>query len=119
MAIIAIVSCQSASLPVVVQDKTLETIVVKKLGEGAFIEKNKNATFALGIKEVHPTLSAHYIIVRLSDLTVVEEDHVSRSSFGWTGTYILEIKAIPGMVRKNEEPSRAKIIDLTKYIVKL
>jgi len=118
MAIIAVVSCQSASLPVV-QTNTLETIVQEKLGEGAFIEKNKNGVFALCIKEVHPTLSAHYIIVRLSDLTVVKEDHVSRTSFAWTGTYILELKAIPGMVRKHEEATRAKIIDLTPYVIKL
>lgn len=115
---LAVVSCRSASLPEG-QQKTLESITLKKLGPGAVIEKNTNATFALCIKEVHPTLSASYIIVRLSDLAVVEEDHISRSSFTWTNTYTLEIKAIPGMVRKTEEAAHGKIIDLTQYILKL
>lgn len=116
--IILIASCKSA--PVTgVPTKNFETIVAENLGENAVIQKNKDATFALCFKENPSTLSVSYIIVRLSDLTVVERDKTSQASFSWVDTYKVEIKTIPGMVRKDEQSTAVKVIDLTKYIIKL
>lgn len=115
--IMAIVSCKSASLPTT--QKTLASLVAGKLGENAFVQKNKDATFALCTKENTSTLSVSYIIVKLNDLTVVEEGNTARASFAWIDTYKIEIKEIPGMVKKEQEKIPGKIIDVTKYITKL
>lgn len=113
-----IISCKSAGLTTV-QSKTLESIVAEKLGENAIVQKNKDATFALCLKENPSTLSVSYLIVRLHDLTIVEKDNTPRASFSWIDTYKIEVKTVPGIVKKNDPSIEAKIIDVTKYIVKL
>ena len=112
-----IISCQSASLPTAQQ--TLSTLVVEKLGENATVQKNKDATFALCTKENISMLSVSYIIVKLNDLTIVEEGNTARASFAWIDTYKIEIRETPGMVKKEQEKIQGKIIDVTKYITKL
>lgn len=112
-----IISCKSASLPTV--QKTLPALVAEKLGENAIIQKNKDVTFALCTKENTSTLSVSYIIVKLSDLTIVEEGNTARASFVWIDTYKIEIREIPGMVKKEHENIQGKIIDVTKYITRL
>lgn len=114
---ILLASCKAA--PVAgVAIKNLETIVAENLGENAVIQKNRDATFALCLKENPSTLSVSYIIVRLNDLTVVEQDKTAHASFSWIDNYKIEVKTIPGMVSKDEHSTVVKVIDLTKYIVK-
>jgi len=112
-----IVSCKSVS--VTNQHKTLESAVAEKLGEGAIVQKNKDTTFALCTKENSSTLSVSYIIIKLSDITIVEEGNSTRASFSWIDTYTIEIKEIPGMVKKNDQHIEGKIIDVSKYTTKL
>jgi hypothetical protein len=112
-----IISCKSASLPTA--PKTLSTLVAERLGENATVQKNKDATFALGTKENTSSLSVSYIIVKLNDLTIVEEGNTARASFVWINTYKIEIREIPGLVKKEQEKIQGKIIDVTKYITKL
>lgn len=116
--IMLIFSCKSSSLPAN-QNKTLESVVAETLGEGAVIQKNKDATFALCTKENLSTRSVSYLIVRLSDLVIVEKDNVSRASFTWIDNYKIEVKTIPGIVKKDEQSVPRKVIDVTKYMVKL
>lgn len=116
--IILIASCKSAP-GTGVPSKTLESIVAENLGENAVVQKNKDASFALCVKENLSTLSFSYIIVRLNDLAIVEQDKTSQASFSWVDHYKIEIKTISGMMRKDEQSTVVKVIDLTKYIVKL
>lgn len=116
--IILIVSCKSASVTGV-PAQTLETIVAENLGEDAVVQKNKDTSFALCFKENFSTLSVSYIIVRLNDLTIVEQDKTAQASFSWVDNYKVEIKTIPGMVKKEDQSTAVKVIDLTKYIIKL
>lgn len=115
--IILIASCKSASVTGV-PTKTLESIVAENLGENAVVQENKDATFALCFKENPSTLSVSYIIVRLNDLTVVEQDKTAQTSFSWVDNYKIEMKTIAGMVHKNEQSTVVRVIDLTKYIIK-
>lgn len=116
--IILMSSCKSAN-HAGQQTKTLESIVSEKLGENAIVQKNKDATFALCYKENTSTLSVSYLIVRLNDLTIVEQDNTSQASLTWVDSYKVEVRTTPGMVRKDEQSIPAKVIDVTKYIVKL
>jgi histone deacetylase complex regulatory component SIN3 len=116
--IILIVSCKSASVTGV-PAQTLETIVAENLGEDAVVQKNKDNSFALCFKENFSTLSVSYIIVRLNDLTIVEQDKTAQASFSWVDNYKVEIKTIAGMVKKEDQSTAVKVIDLTKYIIKL
>jgi hypothetical protein len=116
--VILTASCKSATVTGV-PAKTLESIIAENLGENAIVQKNKDTTFALCIKENPSTLSVSYIIVRLNDLTLVEQDKTSQASFSWVDNYKIEVKTIPGMVRKDEQSTAVKVINLTKYIVKL
>ncbi len=118
MLIILVTSCKTVTLPTT-QVKSLESIVAEKLGSNAVIQKNKDATFALCTKENESTLSVSYLIIRLNDLAIVETDNTSRASFSWIDTFKIEIKTIPGMVKKDEQNIEGKIIDVTKYITKL
>lgn len=115
--IMAINSCKPASLPAA--QKTLEAIVAEKLGEYAVVQKNKDASFALCTKENTATLSVSYMIIKLNDLTIVEEGNTARASFVWIDIYKIEITEIPGMVKKDNQRIEGKIIDVTKYITKL
>ena len=115
--IILIASCKSATVTVV-PTKTLESMVAENLGENAVVQKNKDATFALCFKENSSTLSVSYIIVRLSDLTVVKQDKIAQASFAWVDNYKIEMKTIPGIMSKDEQFTVVKVIDLTKYIIK-
>jgi len=116
--IMIIVSCKSVS-STTTQFKTLESLVVEKLGEDARIEKNKDSSFALCLKENLSTHSVSYIIVRLNDLVIVEQDNTSSASFAWIDRYKIEVKFIPGMIRKDEQIMPARVIDVSKYMVKL
>lgn len=115
--IMAIISCKPASLPAA--QKTLESMVAEKLGEYAVVQKNKDASFALCTKENTATLSVSYVIIKLNDLTIVEEGNTARASFVWIDIYKIEITEIPGMVKKDNQRIEGKIIDVTKYITKL
>lgn len=115
--IMAIISCKSASLPAA--QKTLESMVAEKLGEYAVVQKNKDASFALCTKENTATLSVSYMIIKLNDLTIVEEGNTARASFVWIDIYKIEITEIPGMVKKDNQRIEGKIIDVTKHITKL
>lgn len=75
--------------------------------------------FALCTKENSSTLSVSYIIIKLSDLTVVEEGNTPRATFVWIETYKAEIREIPNMTKKVDQPTKGKIIDVTKYMNKL
>ncbi len=97
---------------------TLESVVAEKLGPTAVIKKNSDLTFALCSKENLSTLSVSYLIVRLSDLAIVEQDNVHQSTLSWIDTYKIEIKTIPGIIKKDEPPLRGKIIDITKHTTK-
>ncbi len=112
-----IISCKSASLPTV--QKTLSTLVAEKLGENATVQNNEDGTFTLCMKENTSTLSVSYIIVKLNDLTIVEEGNTARASFAWIDTYKIEIREIPGMVKKGDQHTPGKIIDVTRYTTKL
>jgi len=116
--IMIIVSCKSVSSTTTLF-KTLDSLVVEKLGEDARIEKNKDSSFALCLKENLPTHSVSYIIVRLNDLVIVEQDNTSSASFAWIDQYKIEVKFIPGMIRKDEQIMPARVIDVSKYMVKL
>jgi len=118
MLIIALVSCKSVTVPAS-QNKTLESIVAEKLGENALTQKNKDAMFALCTKENPSTLSVSYLIIKLNDLTVVEQGSASQASFSWINTYQIEIRTIPGIVKKEAQAWEVKIIDVTKYMNKL
>lgn len=115
--IMVIVSCTSASLPAA--QKTLSMVVEEKLGDDAMVQQNKDTTFALATKENPSTLSVSYIIVRLRDLSIVEEGNSPRASFSWVDTYKIEIKETPGIVKKGDENRPGKFIDVTKYITRL
>jgi len=112
------VSCKSLS-STSTQIKTMESLVTEKLGADAIIKKNKDSTFALCIKENLSTYSVSYMIVRLHDLVIVEQDHTARASMAWIDRYKIEVKLISGMVRKDEQIIPAKVIDVSKYLVKL
>jgi hypothetical protein len=115
--IMAIISCKPASLPTA--QKTLASMVTDKLGENAVVQKNKDASFALCTKENITTLSVSYMIVKLNDLSIVEEGNTARASFVWIDTYKIEISEIPGMVKKDNQRIEGKIIDVSKHITKL
>ncbi len=114
--LILLVSCKSPAITS--EQVTLESIVAEKLGENAVIKKNSDLTFALCSKENRSTLSVAYLIIRLSDLAVVEQDNVHQSSVSWIDTYKAEIKTIPGIIKKDEPPLRGKIVDVTKHTTK-
>jgi len=116
--IMIIVSCKPVG-STSSQSKTLESMVAEILGEDAIIEKNKDSRFALCIKENLSTLSVSYMIVRLNDLVIVEQDNISRASFSWIDSYKIEVKFTPGIIRKDEQTIPAKVIDVSKYIAKL
>jgi histone deacetylase complex regulatory component SIN3 len=116
--IILLSSCKSANLSGM-QNKTLESMVLQKLGEDAIVQKNKDATFALCYKKNMTTLSVSYLIIRLNDLTIVEQDNTVQASLAWVDTYKVEVRTTPGIVQKDEQSIPAKVIDVTKYRVKL
>jgi len=116
--IMIIVSCKPVG-STSSQSKTLESMVAEILGEDAIIEKNEDSRFALCIKENLSTLSVSYMIVRLNDLVIVEQDNISRASFSWIDSYKIEVKFTPGIIRKDEQTIPAKVIDVSKYIAKL
>jgi hypothetical protein len=118
LAIILISSCKAATITAR-QSESLESVVVEKLGADAVIKKNKDTTFALCTKENPSTQSVSYLVIRLSDLTIVVQNKTSPASFLWIDTYLIEIKEIPGIVKKEEQNRDGKIIDVTKYIVQL
>lgn len=99
--------------------KTLETIVMERLGTHATIEKNKNQTFALAYQENHSTQAMSYLVIRLSDLKIVEEATRARIILSWMDTYKIKISITPGILRKDEPINEPEIIDVTKYIIKL
>ncbi len=94
-------------------------MVAQKLGDDVVIQNNKDATFALCTKQQSSTLSVSYIIIRLSDLTVVEEDTIPGATLLWSDTYQVEIREIPGMIKKDDQPIKINFIDVTKHISKL
>ena len=112
------ISCKTSTITSG-QIETLESLVAEKLGENTLIQKNKDATFALCTRENTTTRSVSFIIVRLHDLAIVEQDTIQQASFSWMDSYKIEIKITPGIVRKENQPMEGKIIDVTKYIVKL
>jgi hypothetical protein len=59
------------------------------------------------------------MIVKLNDLTIVEEGNTARASFVWIDIYKIEISEIPGMVKKDNQRIEGKIIDVSKHITKL
>lgn len=116
--IMVAISCKTSTITSG-QIETLESLVAEKLGENTLIQKNKDATFALCTRENTTTRSVSFIIVRLHDLAIVEQDTIQQASFSWMDSYKIEIKITPGIVRKENQPMEGKIIDVTKYIVKL
>ena len=116
--IMVAISCKTSTITSG-QIETLESLVAEKLGENTLIQKNKDVTFALCTKEYPTTRSVSFIIVRLHDLAIVEQDTIQQASFSWMDSYKIEIKITPGIVRKENQPMEGKIIDVTKYIVKL
>lgn len=99
-------------------DTTLNSLAKSKLGDEVVINKNSNETFALCFKQNNTINSITYLIVRLSDLQVVEQNTIPNASFKWIDTYQVEIKEIPGIVMKDETDSNRKIIDVTHFIIK-
>lgn len=118
MMIMTFISCQSASLHAV-QNKSIESLAREKLGDHAVIERNKDSTFALCYKENDLTKSVSYLIIRSSDLAIIDHDTLSPSTLTWIDTYKVEVKTIPGIIKKDEQSLERKIIDLTHFIVKL
>jgi hypothetical protein len=116
--IMVTVSCKSVS-STSVQTKTIESVVAEKLGESAVIQKNKEASFALCTRENPSTLSVTWIIIRLNDMTIVEQDTTSPASFSWIDNYKIEVKFTPGIVMKVEQSLPVKVIDVTKYNTRL
>lgn len=118
MMIMTFISCQSASLHAV-QNKSIESLARENLGDHAVIERNKDSTFALCYKENDLTKSVSYLIIRSSDLAIIDHNTLSPSSLTWIDTYKVEVKTIPGIIKKDEQSLERKIIDLTHFIVKL
>jgi hypothetical protein len=102
-----------------VQTKTIESVIGERPGESVVIQKNKDASFALCIRENPSTLSVTYTIVRLNDMTIVEQDTTSPASFSWIDNFKIEVKFIPGIVMKDEQSLPVKVIDVTKYNARL
>jgi len=116
--IILLSSCKPMAQQMV-HEKTLEAIVMERLGTQATIEKNKNQTFALAYQANHSTQAVAYLVIRLSDLKIVEEATRARIILSWMDTYKIKISITPGILRKDEPINEPEIIDVTKYIVKL
>ena len=109
-------ACKS-SIPVVDQQQSFENWVKKNLGENTSIQKNANNTFALCVSENKSNQSITYYIVRMSDYKIVESDSIQPASFSWIDNQRIEIKLIPGIVKKDESTTPTKIIDISKYVI--
>jgi hypothetical protein len=116
LAIVITISSCTPTATIGSQNNAIEALAQAKLGGNAVIINNKDNTFTLCYKEL-PGQSISYLIVRLSDTKLVVEDKVSpTSSISWRDNFHVEIKIIPGTIKKTEEEVTSKIIDVSTYL---
>ena len=114
LTIILIAGCRSSPSQKI---DVLKDLITKQLGKEVIIQKNKPETFALGFSEKDKSTS--YLIVRLSDMKIVEQERISQGNIAWNGEMELKITKIPGIIRATDQPSDfVTIVNLNKYLIK-
>jgi hypothetical protein len=119
MVFIVLVSSCKPVVTLPVNSKTLASIVMDLLGNDAIIKKNNDQSFALSYKANDTLHSVTYLVIRLSDLKIVEQDTLAPATLAWVDTYKIQVRVISGVIRKEGSLSEPKIIDVTKHFVKL
>lgn len=114
--IITGVGCKSTTLSG--QKQPVEQLIAQQLGVDAVIEKNTDKTFALGVKDDPVILSTAYVIIRVSDNTIVEQGKTQKAAVYWIDNFRVGIRLVPGTVQKETVHVAEKVIDLTKYITR-
>jgi hypothetical protein len=110
------VGCKSTTLSG--QKQPMEQLVAQQLGTDATIEKNKDQSFALGVKDDLSNQSTTYVIVRISDNFIVEQGKTQKATVYWIDNFRVGVRLVPGTVQKETALVTEKVIDLTKYITK-
>jgi hypothetical protein len=98
---------------------SLQSIVNKNLGKDATIIYNEDNSLALCVHDNPKNNSTQYMVIKLENLSILEEDKVQRASLKWINNYQVQLQIVPGIIGKEEKLDGIKIIDLSKYFNRL
>jgi hypothetical protein len=111
-----VLCCCKSSTTAKQKPNTLQKIVDTEIGTGAKIETNKPLTFALAYQSQNR--SVEYVIVRLTDLSVVIKEKINQGSVTWNGEMQIKVMRTPGIIKKNLKPeNNIQVIDLNNYVI--
>jgi hypothetical protein len=110
-----LISCKLSLKNLPHQDEILNKIAEKELGANSRVEKNKSNSFGLAYQK--NDISTQYIVVRLTDYTIVIKKKI-RGTISWNGDMQLKEFLIPGIVKKDAQPDdQTLIIDLNQFVI--
>jgi hypothetical protein len=110
-----LISCKPSLKTLPPQDEFLNKIAEKELGANSRVEKNKSNSFGLAYQK--NDISTQYIVVRLTDYTIVIKKKI-RGTISWNGDMQLKEFLIPGIVKKDAQPDdQTLIIDLNQFVI--
>jgi len=117
VALLLLCACKPSSKGQTQDDDSLLKIIKKEIGEKSTTTKNNSKTFALAYLEEDRTV--RYIIVRLSDNTIVVKEKI-RGTISWVNDMQIKEMRTPGTVKKDYNPEEySKVIDLNKYMTQV
>ena len=103
---------------------TLEKTVKSKLGKEFSEEYNQSRTFILYKQEENPEKIGEplkYLVVRVSDTTIVQEGYFTRGYVKWIDNKTIEVLNLPGKVEQDEYMDKFKkqiVVDETSPVIK-
>ena len=117
-------TCKSSATKKETSESSIQDLVKSTLGDNVTTDLNASKTYSLIQQLQEPKdiggKSVHFIVIRLSDTTIVLEGSFMRGYVKWTNDNTLEKFSVPGKVKPDQDMSvYKKLIKVDQSLPKL